>query len=80
MIAIFRQHSHHVAVQIALGAFLESRNGDDEGDHAITVIGAKQMAADSGGDDEEADRQKLAVGKAPNVLLQLDRFDELVKL
>ena len=69
VVAVFREHSQHVAVQVSrrvplfLGV-LEPGNGDAECHHAMAIVGAEGLASDLGDHDEEADGQQVDVVEA----------------
>src|SRR6185437_12344747 len=67
-----------MAVQIGLAPGLQARNRKTERNHAPLVVSAESVAADFGRDDEEPNRQKLDIGKAPDGFLQRDGFAKLL--
>jgi hypothetical protein len=63
----FGHDAGHVGVQVgpALAARFEPGDGEEEADHAVAVEGAEDLAADLGGDDEEADGEQFDVARSP---------------
>ena len=54
-VAVAVDDAHHLAVEKGPAAGFGAGDGDGEADHAVAVEGAEDLAADFGGDDEEAD-------------------------
>lgn len=54
-VAIPVDDAHHLTMEEGVAAGFNAGDGDEEGDHAVAIEGAEDLAADLGGDDEEAD-------------------------
>ena len=69
-----------MGVQVGEGAGFDAGDGEAEADHAGTVVGAEDVAADFADDDEEAQGEQFEIGKAPDFALEGDDGFELVEM
>src|SRR5580692_2327557 len=76
-IAILRQHTQHVAVQIDLPSLLQTGNRDTESDHAIAIECAQQLATDFRRHHKHPERKQVGVFESPDRFLQGDGFAKL---
>ena len=78
-VAVFRQDAQHVAVKDGLSIGHQPGHGEAETDQRAIAVSAENLAADATDHHEESRGQQVAIGKAPDTLLDFDglfKFDQ----